>query len=507
MEGNDTMESRVGERLAEKTDSKIIDMVYADNLKTEFPETFQHILSINRAHVIGLSEGNVISRDVAATILNALDKMEETGVENVPLDPELEESYFNHEAWVINEVGIDIGGRMHIGRSRNDLGATVDRLKARRLLLQLLKSLAGFRKALLNSAEKYSEVVMPGYTHMQPAQPMSFGYYLAAIASASERDFVRLLDALDRINTCPLGAAALTGTSFPIDSQRVASLLGFRASFTNGLDAVAARDFLMEASSAAGMAATTCSRMAQDFHLMVTDEFSTLTLSDSVSGTSSIMPQKKNPFLLEYIRGIASQISGASFASNSALIGKNYTVAIDTIREDLRGAWSALTMADKCFVLSELIVNSLKPKDALMLKRAQENYSTVTDLADLLVVDANLSFREAHHVVGYVVRTCMDKGLHTKDINQGMVNEAAKRVVGKNITLSAEKITACLDPVRAIASRVHRGGASPAALRESVRIMQETLDSDILKLEERQSAFQCADTELRHTSDNITGKT
>lgn len=475
---------KVGERLAGGPADQIVDLIYAENLKTEFPAAFQPILQINRAHTIGLLDAGVIDVAVAAAILKGLRDMEAAGVSGIAVDPTLEESYFNHEAWLIRHIGIEAAGRMHTARSRNDLGAAVDRLRARGVMMSVIERHAAFRATLIERAGLFADVVMPGYTHMQPAQPITFGYHLSAIANAAARDHRRLFAALEGNDRSPLGAAALSGTRFPVNLAQTADLLGFSAPFGNGLDAVAARDFLTEAAAAASLAASTCGRMAQDFYFMVTDEFSSLEIADQVSGTSSIMPQKKNPFLLEVVRGLSSQITAAAYASQSALAGKNYTVAIDTIREDLRGAWEALDKFGRCATLADLTVRSVTPKAEVMLERARNNFATVTDLADLMVNEAGLPFREAHHVVGHIVRLCIETGRRAGAIDAAMVAQAASEVLGRPIALDPRKIAESLDPVSVVASRTADGGASPASVRRGLERLDAELAADRAGLED-----------------------
>lgn len=483
-------QGKVGGRLSGPTDPRIVEMIYEENLRGEFPATFSYILEINRAHTIALLRSGVIDISVARSLLQALDKMETEGASRIRIDPSLEESYFNHEAWIIQQIGMENAGQLHTARSRNDLGATVDRLRARDKLIFVLRAQLNFRRSLLKRANETAEFVMPGYTHMQQAQPITFGYYLAAIATAAGRDYRRLLAALDGNDFCPLGAAALSGSGFKLDCETTAAHLGFPRQFSNGLDAVTARDFLMEAAQAASLAAVTCSRMAQDLHTFITDEFSLIDVDDSVSGTSSIMPQKKNPFLFEYLRGSSSRIVAACNASVSGLSGKNYTIAIDTIREDLRGAWDALEMYGNCVELATIAVNSTQPRADIMLDRARGSFATVTDLADTLVQKAGLSFREAHHIVGQVVRMSIERGISVSQIGPELLDEASKDVLGRAIKLTESEVSLSLDPMHAVNLRNGMGQTAPESVRASVAEALAACEDDASALNDVEATIQ-----------------
>jgi argininosuccinate lyase len=330
---------------------------------------------------------------------------------------------------------------------------------------------------------------------MQPAQPVTFGWYLLGVTQAFERDGRRLDQAYPRLNLNPLGAGAFAGTTFPIDRQETARLLGFSGLVDHCLDAVASRDFVLEILSALSLLAITWSRLAQDFYVMVTHEFQTLEFPDSVAGTSSIMPQKKNPVVLEHLKGQTGHFLGAFVAAGTAFHGTNFTNTIDGNIDGVRGFWEAAKEALHSLALVELILRTATPVPALMLRRAQENFATATDLADLLVRDMDLSFREAHHIVGGVVRLAMDRGLPAYQITSGLVDEAAQAVVGRTLNLQDTTLRHTLDPAHSVEGRTVRGGPAKKAVLELVTEGREQLALDRQAAEARRKGL----TEARAT--------
>jgi argininosuccinate lyase len=319
---------------------------------------------------------------------------------------------------------------------------------------------------------------MPGYTHLQPAQPITFGYYLTGLASALQRDAERLADAWKRTNLSPMGAAALATTSFPIDRTMTAELLGFDGVLEHGLDCVASRDFAVELTAAAAQLAVTLSRFAQDMFVMVSHEFSSVEFPDSVCGTSSIMPQKKNPVVLEHLKAKAAHVIAAFASAGGCIRGSHFTNTLDAHREGLAMVWTGLLEASRSLALARIAAGTVEPDAALLLRRARANHSTATDLADLLVRRADMDFRTAHHVAGAVVRALMDRGLGADQATLEMVEAAAREVAGRGTGLDAEAVAEALDPVRSVASRSIPGGPAPEEVRRMAAAMLARLQQD-----------------------------
>ena len=471
-------QSKVSRRLAEAIAPEVIEHVYRPRLAGEMVAVFPYLSALNMAHLVMLAERGILTSAQARAIAGGLLRIEADGAESITPDPLLEDAYFNTEAKLIALVGADSGGRLHIGRSRNDLSAALDRMRARDALLALLDGVNALRAVLLERAGKFADVVVPGYTHLQPAQPITFGFYLSGLASALARDAARLADCWGRTNLSPMGAAALATTGFPIDRARTAELLGFDAVLEHGLDCVASRDFALEMVSAAAQLALTLSRFARDMHTAVSHEFAAIRFPDSVCGTSSIMPQKKNPVVLEHLLGKASHVVAAFMSAASCVRGGYFTNTLDVHREGLSMLWGGLAEAERALALATIAARTAEPEADMLLERARRNYSTATDLADTLVRDANMDFRTAHHVAGGVVRMLMDRNLGAHEATLAMVDEASQDVAGRPAGLSEAQLAQALDPAQAVASRTLPGGTAPSEVRRMVQAMQGVLAED-----------------------------
>lgn len=496
-------QSKVSRRLTETTAPEVCELIYAPRLR-DFAASFGYLTEINEAHVLMLRKQGLISAEAARGLAAGLLEMDAEGPAAVPLDPEREDAYFNYEARLIDKVGIHVGGQLHTARSRNDILATIDHLRMRDFLADAIDAVDAVRRAALVQAERYAAVVMPGYTHLQPAQPMTYGFFLAAVAHALARDVERLEAAYAHADACPLGAGAFAGTTFAIDRAETASLLGFPASIPHTLDAVGTRDFLFEAFGALALLASTWSRIAQDYFVWCTDEFGLIDFPDSVAGTSSIMPQKKNPVVLEYLKGCAGRIIGAQTGALAALKGTNFSHTGDANRESIANFWSSGAECLGALKLLALVVGSAKPREAAMLKRARENFCSATDLADTIVRDAGVSFREAHHIVGAVVRAAMDAGLAADRITLDMVETAAEEQIGRRLGLTADAVHACLDPIRGVAQR-QAGGPSPDSVKTLVAAAETVLARHERTNHDRRAAMRTARAARRGRTEALAG--
>lgn len=459
------MESKVSTRLKQPLAKEVLQHLFLPRLNREFFANFEMLTQVNLAHLLMLHEQGILDHDASQRLAQALLVMQAEGPHAVELDAAREEAYFNYEAHLIKAVGQELGGRLHTARSRNDIGATIDRIRARDFAARIGAALIGVSQAALAQAERYADCVMPGYTHMQAAQPITYGYYLSALVDAWSRDIGRLAHALETADASPLGACALAGTSFPIDRGTTSALLGFSGPLANALDSVASRDFALELSATLSIMMITCSRMVQDFYIWSTPEFGYLTFPDSIASTSSIMPQKKNPAVLEYLRGKTGHLIGLTSAALSTVKSTHFTHSGDSSRESTRTCWESCEEALKALELMQLLVEQVAPNRDRMAARAADDFSTVTDLADLLVRRADASFRDAHHIIGAVVRQALEAGLPARAITPAMITSAAAEQLGRPVTLDEADIAACLDPVRNVAARQSLGGPAPQSVR------------------------------------------
>lgn len=422
----------------------------------DFETNIKEALSTQKAYAIMLTESSIIDMKSGKIILEGLEYVEKT-LNKDNLKGELEDLFYNIETTMLDKTGLKIGGRLHTGRSRNDIGSTLNRLELRRALLVVSRYLIELQKTLLEKAEADKDVIITGYTHTQPAQPITMGYYYAAVLEALERDFTRLQAAYVNTNMCPYGAAAFAGASFPLDRQILADLLGFDEVLENALDCIASKDFLLEVEMVFVNLAVTLSRVAQDMYMWSTEEFGLLDIGGEVAVCSSIMPQKKNPAGLEYVKSKAAHPIGALMGCIASLKNTPFSNNID-IHEALWFFEESFNETRKIIgMLTECLRYSHINKD-VAYKKAVNNYSTVTGLADTLVKECGLSFREAHNIVGSIVLEAMESDQGIFDINNTLLAKVSNEYLGREIQLSDDEIQKALEPRNNIESKQTFGG-------------------------------------------------
>ena len=408
------------------------------------------------AHVAMLADAGIVDRadaDAIAAGLQAIRGEIERG--DFAFERSLEDIHMNVEARLAAEIG-PVAGRLHTARSRNDQVAVDFRLWVRDTVDQLIGQIAGLQKALATRAREHADSVMPGFTHLQSAQPVTFGHHLLAYVEMLARDRGRFADARRRMNECPLGAAALAGTSFPIDRHATAKALGFDRPTANSLDSVSDRDFALESLAAAGICATHLSRFAEEIVLWSTPQFGFAALSDRFSTGSSIMPQKRNPDAAELVRGKSGRVIGALMGLLVVMKGLPLAYSKD-MQEDKEGTFDALATLSLCLAAMTGMVTDLAPDTERMESAAGSGFSTATDLADYLVRVHGMPFRDAHHVTGRLVAL------------------AAKRKVGlEGLTLAEMQgeeprlgmgVFDVLGVRNSVASRTSYGGTAPDNVR------------------------------------------
>ena len=438
----------------------MVEYIIAPTL-TSVPRDLRLMTWINKAHAVMLVRQGILSRDVGKGLLVALDEMDNEDPEAFSIDPALEDLYSNIEQKLVQKVGTDVGGRLHTGRSRNDLLSTTTRMAVREALADLMELLFGLRQDLLDQAREHVDTVMPGYTHLQPAQPTTLGHYLTSVVLALERDSERLLEAHPRLNLNPLGAGAFAGTGFPIDRSMTADLLGFDGVVESTMDAVASRDYVPEILAALAGMGVTLSRLAQDLYLWCSDEWGTVELADEVSFSSSIMPQKKNPATLEQIKAKAGHLIGGLVSSLIAQKGVNFMHCRDMSIESVEPIWDGFAQAEAVIRLTRRTFVGITVRKELLLRRAVEDFCTATELADLLVREEGLPFRLAHGIVANVVSLALDRGLRSDDITSDLIRRAAGEVTTQPISLTPDQVKRALDPVLNLDGK--KASGSPAA--------------------------------------------
>jgi argininosuccinate lyase len=412
------------------------------------------------AHAAMLAETGILTKDDVATITAGLKKVEgeiESGA--FTFSRALEDVHMNVESNLKDKIGL-AAGRLHTARSRNDQVATDMRLWVRDTLDEIDGQMADLQLAMAEKADTYAGAVMPGFTHLQSAQPVTFGHHLLAYVEMLGRDRSRIRDARARLNECPLGAAALAGTSFPIDRHMTAKALGFDRPTANSLDSVSDRDFVLETLSAASICAMHLSRFAEEIVLWSTPQFGFVRLSDAFSTGSSIMPQKRNPDAAELVRGKAGRVFGALQGLLTMMKGLPLTYSKD-MQEDKEGTFDALQTLSLCLAATAGMVRDMQPDLKVMKKAAGLGYATATDLADWLVRVLKMPFRDAHHVTGRLVGIASEKKVGLEKLSL-----AEMQAVEPQIT---EAVFAVLGVDQSVKSRVSYGGTAPANVRKQAR--------------------------------------
>jgi len=416
-------------------------------------------LAGSKAHVRMLAIENIISKDDGLAIMKGLEAIEkEISGGTFVFKRELEDIHLNIESRLAELIG-PVAGRLHTARSRNDQVVTDFRLWVRAACERAEQGLVGLQRALYAQAEKHVETIMPGFTHMQVAQPVTFGHHLLAYVEMFNRDRGRFEDAKKRLNESPLGAAALAGTSFPIDRDATAHALGFARPMRNSMDAISARDFALEYLAACTILATNLSRLAGELVQWSTPAFGFVRLSDAFTTGSSIMPQKRNPDAAELVRGKTGRVLGDFVALATVVKGLVLTYGTD-LQEDKERVFDAADTTELCVAAMAAMVADLTAQPEKMHVAAEAGYPTATDLADWVVRVLKKPFREAHHIAGSIVKLAEEKG-----VALDQVPLADMQAVEPGIT---SDVLAVLSLEASVHSRMSLGGTAPARVKEQI---------------------------------------
>jgi argininosuccinate lyase len=414
----------------------------------------------SQAHIAMLARQGVVEAADAEAIAKGLAQVKgEIEAGAFSFSRALEDIHMNVESRLAEIIG-PVAGRLHTARSRNDQVAVDFRLWVRDAIDGLILDIAELQRALSLRALESASMVMPGFTHLQSAQPVTLGHHLLAYVEMLARDAGRFKDARKRLNECPLGAAALAGTSFPIDREMTAKALGFDRPTANSLDSVADRDFALEALSATAITATHLSRFAEEIVLWTTPQFGFVRLSDSFSTGSSIMPQKRNPDAAELVRGKTGRVVGALVGLMTVMKGLPLAYSKD-MQEDKEGVFDALETLSLCLAATTGIVKDLTPDARRMKAAAGAGYATATDLADWLVRALKMPFREAHHVTGRIVALADQHGVPLEKLKLGEIQSVEPRIT--------EGALGVLSVERSVRSRTSYGGTAPANVRRQAK--------------------------------------
>ena len=445
---------------------EIVQYISAPIAEADFQTSYDTMLDVNRAHVLMLVKQGIIDRVSAKTILQATEKLAaERIAPDFVANPKIEDLYTSLEQRLIAAVGLEVGGRQHTARSRNDLGATVVRLDTRAYYLKIATLFLAFRKTLLKAARDGVDAVMSGYTHMQPSEPITFGHWASGVLSGLARDYSRFSHAWEGLNLNPLGACSMGSTSFPIDRAYTSRLLGFDAPLQNSIDSVATRDYAVDIVSSLAIAADTLSRMAFDLYIWSTPEYGYVEVDDSCAVCSSIMPQKKNPDVPELARGKTGRVNGHLVGLLTLMKGQPLAYNKDN-QEDKEPLFDTVdTVTDTLRIFADMI-GAVTVRHEMMRQAALQGYATATDLADYLV-KKGLPFRDAHEAVARAVRYCVEKGCDLSELTleqMRMFSDLIESDVLKILTLEGS-----------VGARDHIGGTAPAQVKKASAALKDRL--------------------------------
>jgi argininosuccinate lyase len=434
-------------------------ILFGETADSSIDADFSYATQVDCAHLLALAERGIVEEARAARLLQEIEQLRSSNfapLRNLSAPRGL---FLLYEDYLIEKLGAETGGILQTARSRNDLNATVLRMRLRVPYLGLLDEALRIQAVLIRRARRFARVVMPAYTHYQAAVPITYGHYLAGLAQAVGRDIAELFSAGSGLRFCPLGAGAVGGTSLPIDTARTATLLGFERPAANSIDAVGSRDLILRLLSAQAIFGVTLSRLAADFLLWSTVEFGFLKLPDELVGSSSMMPQKRNPFLLEHVQGRSASALGAFVAAASAMHAKPFTNSIAVGTEAVSHIWKAMQHTTEATILARLLVAGAEPDRESMLKRATDGYTQATELANRLALGGEVSFRTAHQSVGAIIRQAIERGGEPLPEAVARWQEQG----GQPVSLEG------LDPDSIATATIYGGGPGPASQEQQLQ--------------------------------------
>lgn len=488
MQGDPLRKGRLGDERPQKV-MKFLSSMAADHWIGEAD------VLVDIAHLLMLHRQAIIDEEPAKALMAILLDLHEHGLPGEVYDERFEDVHAGIEAFLIRQIGADFGGRLHMGRSRNDEVATCIRVRLRTELLNHMQALLRLRSVLLKMADRYTECIMPGFTHLQHAQPTTLAHHLLAYEQAFGRDFERLMDCYDRVDRCPLGAAAFASTGYPIDRALSASFLGFETLALNTMDAVSARDFAIETIASCTILMSTVSRLCEELVVWSSAFVDFVAMDDAYCSTSSIMPQKKNPDTAEIMRSKTGTVTGALMSVITCMKGLPLSYNRD-MQEVTPHLWTAMHETGTSLELLAGMLETASFNETRMAEEAVKGYTTATEVADMMVRDFHIPFRTAHGIVGRAVR----KG----SLDLETLDESAREMADislKDLGLTPEMIVHALDPVYGISIRTAPGGPAPKASAQLIHQREDDLEENRLwaqnKAKHIEDAFLLLITEAR----------
>jgi len=459
-------------------------------------------IRVDEAHTLMLYKQGEIKRHETKKILEALEiAREDRKKGKFEFKPEDIDIHIATERYVIKYAGLDTGGKLHTGKSRNDQVVTDVRIYTREQIINILELLLDFISSLAELSDEYKEDLMPGYTHGQHAQVTTIGYYLLGYTYGFLRDIDRLLNAYKTVNLSPLGACALAGTSIKIDRKYTAKLLGFDGIIENSMDAVSSRDFIVETLSALVLIMTKLSRMAEDLIDFSTYEYGFVVLPDKYCDISSVMPQKKNPDVLEMIRANAGKTNSllAEVIMSTLRLPTGYFKDLQPTKKSL---CEAIDIVKPSIVLMKGIIENLEYDVDRMKEVIEENYVTAPDLAEFMVQNKNLSFRESHMLVGELVKRAEQQKMNLKELSPKEIREISMNILGKDIRISKKELQDATNPLLSVERRGF-AGPSPMAIKRSLKSLEPQIKKRRDNIKKIKNRLKSAEERFQKTKDDI----
>lgn len=466
---------------------------------------FDVYLQIDLAHVTMLAECGIIPETLAARLLGGLRKLRAAGPEGLEVDPARGTLLLHVEHHLDRSVGEDAAGMLQLARSRIDQGAAAMRVATRNKLLDVAAMTLALQEALLERAGEWRDVVLPGYTHLQPAQPAVLGHYLLAQFDVFGRDVERLFQTYERVNRSALGAAAMSGAGYPIDRQRTADLLGHGEIIGNARDAsyVTGMEYLAEIAATLSLAMGGCGRLASDFYIWNSREFALIELDPGLCGTSSAMPQKRNPNVLERIRALSGEALGWMPAQLGLL--RSPTSTDCDVNFSSNEHLGYLEAAGWALRLMTATVRGLAVDRERMAELASEGWSTASGLADQIVQRAGLDFRRAHRIVAALVREAGAKGLGPDSVTGAELDRIAMEMIGRPVQLTDDTVRESLEVTTFVNARTSAGGISAKEVERLLEAARVRLVRDQERLQAEQARLVTAEQALERAVDAICG--
>jgi argininosuccinate lyase len=479
----------------------ILEPIFEFNCKYNF----YPLVEAHRAWLTMLAERKIVPMDQAALILRGLDELDQEGPDSSrPFSAAAEFYYLHVERALVKRVpgGEEVVGNLNLGRTRPE---PLARMVMREAILRVLDMALKLRRTLLRRAEAEADTVMPGYTHLLHAQPTTLGHYLLAIQDHLERDTRRLLAAYATTDQCTLGCGAMSGTSLNVDRQRVRELLGFSRLCENTIDSVSASDHVTETASALTGLMSIVGRLCQDLYIWSSQEFAMIDVTDAFASPSSLMPQKKNALVLEYMRSRTARTIGALGGSFAVLHNVGYMDTEEVELETYRPLFEAFAMTEETLPTLEALVAVMEPNRKLMQDRAAWGFSSVTALAEAIQTKKDMSYRTAHRIVARAVLLAVERGRPATGIDAAIVDQAGIEMTGEPVGFDDATISQCLDPVKFVEHHAVTGGTAPSQVRAMAGVRRQRLEADEKSVADRRKAIAAGKDLLRQAMDKVKG--